>query len=406
MYINHLINYPILVDKIFRVYVLRTMALLFLSQYPLYASDLPVNLQTDPTTELGRYLFNDVRLARLGNRSCALCHAPDLGWTNRFARTPDIHGKASLLNTPSLLNVADYSVFMQATPALTSLEATVAMPLFSHNPEEMGMTPALLLRRLRASEALYAPLFAAAFDGDSTFSVENVIAALVAYVATIRSTETAYHRYIAGDDNALSAQAQRGLALFNSPELGCNQCHSGRLLNGGNDATVTAVNENALPPVASLYVNTGLYGVTTADRRGDANQHRGLQQFTGLEADNGKFRIPSLVNVTETGPWGHDGSVVSLESMIDNYANGGRVITLGSKRGDGRAHPVKASRLQGFYLTEQDKHALMAFLAALKVPSMAASALHQSPFCQLIPLKHKQDPIGCIPAFRFKELPE
>ncbi|GAL05017.1 methylamine utilization protein MauG [Photobacterium aphoticum] len=163
-----------------------------------------------PQAELGRYLFNDVRLSREGNRSCALCHAPDLGWTNRFSRTPDIHGQATALNTPALLNVADYDLFMQATPGLTALATTIAVPLFSHAPEEMGMTPDLIKERLTDSQSLYAPLFAAAFPADEIaaqnetttpdYSVDNVIAALVAYVSTsVRRT-----RLITGFGRAIS----------------------------------------------------------------------------------------------------------------------------------------------------------------------------------------------------------
>ncbi|KLV03054.1 hypothetical protein ABT58_00555 [Photobacterium aphoticum] len=359
------------------------------------------NSGLSPQAELGRYLFNDVRLSREGNRSCALCHAPDLGWTNRFSRTPDIHGQATALNTPALLNVADYDLFMQATPGLTALAATIAVPLFSHTPEEMGMTPDLIKERLTESQSLYAPLFAAAFPAKSEvttasiYSVDNVIAALVAYVSTIRTTDTAYHRFLSGEKSALSASQQRGLALFESERLACSQCHGGPLLN---------------MPTASLksrtqrYVNTGLYSEAALLQASDTfPQVLGLQHVTGQLADNGKFRIPSLINVAHTGPWGHDGSVTQLGDVIDHYAQGGRVLSLGLKQGDGRTHHAKDPRIQGFTLTPQEKADLLAFLQALSVPSMENMPQHITPFCQLIPLKNKQDPNPCIPAFDFQK---
>lgn len=368
-----------------------------------------------PQAELGRYLFNDVRLSREGNRSCALCHAPDLGWTNRFSRTPDIHGQATALNTPALLNVADYDLFMQATPGLSSLAATIAVPLFSHAPEEMGMTPDLIKERLTESQSLYAPLFTAAFPtGETTtqgeaipgeampdeattadYSVDNVIAALVAYVSTIRSTDTAYHQFLAGDKSALSVSQQRGLALFDSARLACSQCHGGPLLN--------------MPKVSAKsrsqrYVNTGLYSEAALLQAGDTfPQALGLQHVTGQLADNGKFRIPSLINVAHTGPWGHDGSVTQLGDVIDHYAQGGRVLALGPKQGDGRVHSAKDPRIQGFTLTSQEKADLLAFLQALSVQSMENMPQHITPFCQLIPLKNKQDPNPCIPAFVYSK---
>ncbi|MGF1685087.1 cytochrome-c peroxidase [Photobacterium japonica] len=355
--------------------------------------------------ELGRYLFNDVRLSRDGNRSCALCHAPDLGWTNRFSRTPDIHGQATALNTPALLNVADYDVFMQATPGLSSLAATIAVPLFSHAPEEMGMTPNLLQQRLNESNTLYAPLFDAAFGGEpetaselkakKLFTAKNTIDALVAYVSTIRSIDTAYHRFIAGDKSALSVEQQRGLALFQSDRLACSQCHSGPLLNTPADMPFTMGNR---------YVNTGLYSEAAYLHTAVAFPlATGVQAVTGKRSDNGKFRIPSLVNVANTGPWGHDGSVAQLRHVIDNYAAGGRVMRVGPKQGDGRAHPAKDNRIQGFTLTPQEKTELLAFLQALSVPSMENMPQHITPFCQLIPLKNKQDPNPCIPAFVYSK---
>nr|WP_305809778.1 cytochrome-c peroxidase [Photobacterium kishitanii] len=69
-----------------------------------YAATKTTNeIQQAAKITLGRYLFNDNRLSKTGNRSCALCHAPDLGWTNRFAKVPDINGNPTTLNTPRFL---------------------------------------------------------------------------------------------------------------------------------------------------------------------------------------------------------------------------------------------------------------------------------------------------------------
>ncbi|OBU29367.1 cytochrome-c peroxidase [Photobacterium kishitanii] len=356
-----------------------------------YAATKTTNeIQQAAKITLGRYLFNDNRLSKTGNRSCALCHAPDLGWTNRFAKVPDINNSPTTLNTPSLLNSAQLTTFMQRQPNLTTLTDTIKLPLFSLHPPEMGMTDALLLTRLQQADTLYQPLFKASF-GDNTLSTPKVIDALSNYVATIRDTNTAYQAFIDGDKTALNEQQQQGLALFTSQRLNCSQCHAGPLLN---------------QPKASktVYYNTGLYGITNnSDEYGYPQHEVGLRQFTQQKNDDGKFRIPSLINVINTGPWGHDGSFNRLEAVLDSYAAGGRIITVGPNKGDGRKHPNKDQRLQGFTLTTTEKQALLAFFSSLNTRDMSKDPAHQSPFCQIIPLKTKQDPPNCITAFPLQQ---
>ncbi|WP_318460281.1 cytochrome-c peroxidase [Photobacterium leiognathi] len=338
---------------------------------------------------LGRYLFNDVRLSKLGNRSCALCHSPDLGWTNRFSKVPDINGKPTTLNTPALLNTAHYSHFMQSRDGLNTLEQTIMLPLFGTTPTEMGMTEPLLLQRLQQASDIYTPLFTASFQSPE-FSTSKVIDALASYVTTITSLDTPYHRYLAGDSAALNDQQKVGLALFNSERLKCSQCHSGELLN-------TPKHKDA-----PVYVSTGLYGIKNQD--GSylyPADERGKASFSHNDSDDGKYRIPSLINVSETAPWGHDGSVQSLEQYIEHYAAGGRVITVGKNAGDGRLHLNKDPKITGFRLSTTEKKALVAFLQSLTITKLPAQQ-HQDPFCQLVPLKNKKDSPNCLPPFKVK----
>ncbi|PTB33719.1 cytochrome-c peroxidase [Photobacterium phosphoreum] len=352
---------------------------------------MPQNEKQDVSkVTLGKYLFNDNRLSKTGNRSCALCHAPDLGWTNRFAKVPDINNSPTTLNTPSLLNSVQLTTFMQRQPNLTTLTDTIKLPLFSLHPPEMGMTDALLLTRLQQANTLYQPLFEASF-GDGEITTTRVISALSRYVATITDTNTAYHAFIEGDKRALNSQQQQGFALFRSQQLGCSQCHAGPLLN---------------QPIATnnVYYNTGLYGIKNKQGEYGYPQHEtGLRQFTQQKIDDGKFRIPSLINVNNTGPWGHDGSFHRLEAVLDSYAAGGRIINVGPNNGDGRKHLSKDPRLQGFRLTPAEKQALLAFFGSLSTRDMSKDPAHQTPFCQIIPLKTKQDPSNCITAFPLQQ---
>ncbi|MGL5006909.1 MAG: cytochrome-c peroxidase [Plesiomonas sp.] len=352
------------------------------------------SVQADTTwsakAELGRYLFNDLRLSSLGNRSCAVCHAPELGWTNRFSRTPDIAGHITGLNTPSLLNVADYDYFTQSSPDIVALDAAIIRPLFSSSPKEMGMTPALLVQRLEHAKSLYSPLFNAAYQ-DQKITVQRVITALTTYVSTLRSTNTPWHQYLAGNTNAITREQRKGALLFSSTKLGCSQCHGGKLLN------------QPVKDAGGFYANTGLYGISdSAGVRHYPTDFQGLSATSGNKSDEGKFRIPSLVNITETGPWGHDGSFLSLSSVVDSYARGGRKITLGKNQGDGALHANKHPLVQGFVLSAKDKQALLAFFDALKVPEAKTYTHPDSPFCQLIKLKNKNDPAGCIPPYQHR----
>ncbi len=363
--------------------------LLFFSSFSVWASSgSGVTLSAEE--ELGRYLFNDVRLSSLGNRSCAVCHAPDLGWTNRFSRTPDVSGHTNGLNTPSLLNVVDYPRFTQSTPDIVALEAAIIRPLFSSSPKEMGMTPALLVQRLDQAGDLYFPLFNAAYQ-DQNITVQRVIAALTKYVGTLRSTDTPWHRYLAGDARAITKEQRKGADLFSSATLGCSQCHGGELLNQPSIK------------VGAFYANTGLYGIKERSGvRHYPTDFQGLSTISGNKNDEGKFRIPSLINVTETGPWGHDGSFLSLSSVLDSYARGGRRITLGKNQGDGALHANKHPLIQGFVLSSEDKNALLAFFDALKVPDAKTYTNKDSPFCQSVKLKNKNDPAGCIPPYQHR----
>lgn len=288
-----------------------------------------------PEAELGRYLFNDVRLSAKGNRSCAICHSPNYGWSNSFSRTPDIHNQLVALNTPSLLNVALYSSFTYHMPNITSLATAISIPLFSRQPAEMGMTPELLSQRLQNAEHIYRPLFLSAFD-NAEMTSQQVIRALSAYVGTIRSTETVWHRYMEGEIRMLNPLQREGWALFSGEKLRCTQCHGGKLLN------------------------------TPA--------HSAIQPRS--------VRIPSLINVTQTGPWGVDGRFATLDSVVEHNAT---------------HHDSSAKNV---LLNIQEKNALIAFFQALEVPPASQYTDTTSPFCALVLLKKQQDAIGCIPPYR------
>ena len=74
----------------------------------------------------------------------------------------------------------------------------------------------------------------------------------------------------------------------------------------------------------------------------------------------GKFRVPTLRNVALTAPYMHDGSLASLEQVIDHYAR------------SGRKHPHQDSRLRPLALWQTERADLVAFLRSLTDPEFVA----------------------------------
>jgi cytochrome c peroxidase len=119
--------------------------------------------------------------------------------------------------------------------------------------------------------------------------------------------------------------------------------------------------QQGVPAPELVFHNTGLYNVDGSGRYPDA----GLESHTGRATDMGAFRAPTLRNVAVTAPYMHDGSVATLEAVIDFYNAGGRLIDAGPFAGDGRVNPYKREQIRALDLSEQDKADLVAFLESL-----------------------------------------
>ena len=95
----------------------------------------------------------------------------------------------------------------------------------------------------------------------------------------------------------------------------------------------------------------------------------------------GRFRTPSLRNLSFTKPWLHDGTEFSVDNILQAYARGGRKLESGAFPGDGHDNPYKSELIEGFTLTEDRKMALMAFLNTLDDPNLLENPRLKSPFC-------------------------
>jgi cytochrome c peroxidase len=194
--------------------------------------------------------------------------------------------------------------------------------------------------------ANYRAQFAAAFPGDAEpLTLKHMIQAIASFERTLISGRSPFDRYVFDDDQtALSDSAKRGMALFYSARAGCGQCHSGINFAG-------AIVHDGQLRTRALFANTGLYDL---DARGAyPASDRGLIEVTHRGADMGKFKVPTLRNVALTAPYMHDGSLPTLEAVLDHYVRGGQ------------KNPLQDSRVRPFVLSQTERADLLEFLKSL-----------------------------------------
>jgi len=309
--------------------------------------------------ELGRHLFYDERLSHNETMACASCHEQARAFTDGEATREGSTGHVLPRSSMSLTNVAYLSIYTWANPKLADLEAQALVPLFADFPLELGAqqdTPAILRRF--ADDADYQALFAAAFPEDEDpFTIERITQAISSFERTMISGDAPYDRYVqTGDESAMSPAAVRGMALFFSERAECYHCHAGPNFS----TSFRSAGTEAGPPD---FQNNGLYNIDGAGAYPTGNG--GLYEFTGDPRDQGKFRVPTLRNIELTAPYMHDGSVATLEEVIDHYAAGGRLVGEGPLAGDGRQNLNKSALVRPFEISPEERDDLVAFLESL-----------------------------------------
>ncbi|MBI3782063.1 MAG: di-heme enzyme [Deltaproteobacteria bacterium] len=288
--------------------------------------------------ELGRRLFYDNALSQNRTQACATCHQQKFAFTDGRPQAIGSTGQAHSRNSMALTNVAYASRLTWANNLVDRLEDQALLPMFGDAPIELGLPDGKTLVDRLNVDPRYRELFAKSFAGDAApISLRNVARAIAAFERTLISGNSAYDRYSRGDTAALSESAKRGMTLFFSERLECFHCHG-----GFNFAD--SVDHAKLPEPERAFHNTGLYNVDGkgAYPAGD----RGLYKQTGKPDDMGRFKAPSLRNVAVTAPYMHDGSIATLDGVIDHYAAGGRTIESGPNAGAGSDSPLKDKFLQ------------------------------------------------------------
>jgi len=325
----------------------------------------PDNPMSEAKVDLGRRLFYVPLLSANRTQACATCHRQEKAFTDGRAHalgsTGEIHRRSSM----SLANVAYPVSLTWAGKEPRGLEEQVLIPLLGTEPVELGMggREAELVARLEG-EPDYKSRFQAAFPGEARpVSVANVARALACFERTLVSGDSPYDQLVfQGRMDALSDAAWRGMRLFFSERLACSRCHAGFNFSG-------PVDYEGLPgPPEPLFHNTGLYDV---DGKGSYPVvDTGLRETTGRRRDMGRFKAPTLRNVAVTAPYMHDGSLATLEEVIDHYARGGRA---------GGESRWRSPLVGGFAIDDDGRRDLIAFLESLTDGAFLADPRHADP---------------------------
>lgn len=284
--------------------------------------DYPLdNKQDSLKIDLGRKLFFDTRLSADESVSCATCHKPGLAFTDGKEVSDGVFGRKTARNSPSILNAA-YLPRVMFDGELKTLEMQVIVPIQEHN--EMGMNMMQLIKKLRDIDE-YQKAAKKIFNRD--FDPWVLTRSIAAFERTLLAKDSKFDEFYYGKrENAISAKAKRGWELFSS-KLYCTSCHP-----------------------APFFTNFELKnnGYTNLQ-----SEDLGRFRIHGDSADIGVFKVPSLRNLSVTGPYMHDGKLECIEDVLKHYQNGGNR----QKNQDKTIVP--------FTLTKKEIEELKAFFATL-----------------------------------------
>jgi len=259
---------------------------------PLPSMNVPAdNAPTTEKIELGKALFFDPRLGKDGKFACENCHYEDKGWADANALSKKADGSTNKRHTPTLFNVGYQNQWYWDGRAAT-LEAQVLAAWKG----QMGVTETLEERVKEVGKVEgYKPLFKSAFGSDEV-TTDRIVKALATFVRTLRSGDAPFDRYDRGDKKAISESAARGWEIFR--KVGCASCHA--------------------PP---LFTDLSFHAVGIGADAKEPDLGRGA--ITKNEADNGRFKTPTLRSVSTNAPYFHDGSGKKLEDAVDYMLSGG-----------------------------------------------------------------------------------
>lgn len=278
--------------------------------------------------ELGRLLYFDKRLSSDGTVSCASCHAPEKAFTDGAAVSTGIGGQKGGRSAPTVINRA-YSTLQFWDGRSPSLEdqakGPIANPIEMTSDKDGATAHAACIKRLRAVPG-YVKSFEKVF-GTKDFDIDHVAKAIATFERTVYSGNAPFDRSSAGDKKAMTAAQVRGMAIFFN-KTACDSCHLGFNFTDGSFVNIGIGMDKPQPDLGRYIVSK-------------------------KEEDKGAFKTPTLRDIEHTGPYMHDGSLKTLEEVVEHYNKGGI------------KNPHLDQRMKPLNLSADEKRDLVAFLKAL-----------------------------------------
>jgi cytochrome c peroxidase len=276
---------------------------------------------------LGRWLFYDKRLSKDGTIACATCHQPEYAFSEPTPVSTGIAGQKGGRKAPSFLNLAwtiNPNFFWDGRAG--SLEEQAVGPMA--NPIEMGHTHEAVVAAIAGTKG-YRTYFQKAFGAEEV-TIDRIAKAIADYERTRVSGNSAWDRWKAGDENAVSAAVKKGDELFFG-KAACNQCHLGQNFTD------------------NTFHNLGVGWNPKTKKFAD----QGRLAISKNKADLGAFKTPTLRDISKHAPYMHDGSIVTLREVVEHYNKGGA------------KNPTLDPKLEPLKLTPEEIDALVEMMKAL-----------------------------------------
>jgi len=274
--------------------------------------------------ELGRRLYFDKRLSADGTVSCATCHDPQRGFADGRPVAVGIKNQSGARNSPTVL-YAGFNEVQFWDGRAASLEEQAKQPLI--NPVEMGQPSHDAVAAAVNALPDYHDGFNAAF-GSPAVNIDRIADAIASFERTLAAFTSPFDRFLAGDKQAISDAAKRGFELFQG-KARCVSCHEfnksfpyftdnkfhniGVAMKGNFEQLARAAQAKAgrgTEAEAALAHQPGVEGL-------------GRWIVTRQPKDIGAFKTSGLRNIAVTAPYMHDGSLKTLDEVMDFYNKGG-----------------------------------------------------------------------------------
>ena len=278
------------------------------------------NEYSEARWELGKKLFYDNSLSIDSSISCASCHKAELAFSDNVALSAGVFQRPGVQNAPSLANVAYHPYYTRAGGVAT-LEMQVLVPLQEHNEFDFNIVAAA--ERI-AQDSTYTAMSWQAYNRAPDSYV--ITRALANFERELISNNSRFDQQYFQNNEVMNAEEIAGMELFYSEKTNCFKCHSGPNFTNYE------------------FENNGLYA---------EYDDLGRKRLTGEDSDNALFKVASLRNIAVTGPYMHDGSLASLNEVIEHYSRGGR------------KHPNQSIEVKSLHLSSQEENELVAFLGTL-----------------------------------------